>query len=47
MTFYGKLVKFLLAMPVVVLHGHQAKNLMFPDVFHCHDYSLLGTTNES
>lgn len=48
MTFYGRLVKFLLAMPAIVLHGRQAKNLLFPDVLDCHgDYSLLGTNNES
>lgn len=48
MTLYGRLVKFLLAMPVIALHGHQAKNLLFPDVLNCHhDCSLLGTSNDS
>lgn len=32
--FYGKLFKFLRAMLVVVLHGHQVKILLFPDVEH-------------
>lgn len=46
MTSYGRLVKFLLPKPVIALHDHQAKNLLFPDVLDCHhDYSLLGTSN--
>lgn len=35
-------------MPIVVLHGHQVKDLLFPDELdYRHDDSLLGTSNES